>query len=483
MATSPSSAKKRLIFRRLPIADHDGAMSLPRPNLPTGARQSLEGIVGAEHVLVDPAMIDGHERDWTGRFRGATPAVVRPADTAQVARVLELCDAERIAVVAQGGNTGLVGGGVPLHGELVLSLRRLDAIEPVDEVAAQVTAGAGVTLEALQDHVTPYGLAYGVDLAARGSATVGGTIATNAGGMHVLRWGATRRQVVGIEAVIADGRVLRHMDGIVKDNTGYDLAGLLCGSEGTLAVVTAARLALVPLYRDRVVALCAFADVASAVATTAALRRRVDQLDAAELFLADGLDLVCEATGRPHPFAAGHPVYVLFEASGPDDPTDALAAALADQPGVIDVAVASDGARRAELWAYREEHTSAINGLGPPHKLDVALPLAGLAAFTAAVPGVVAAVDPAARCWIFGHVGDGNLHVNVTGVDPDDEAVDDAVLSLVVASGGSISAEHGIGTAKRRWLPLQRSAQELAVFRSIKGALDPNGILNPHVLL
>jgi FAD/FMN-containing dehydrogenase len=446
-------------------------------------RASLERLLGTEHVLVEPEVMEAHEVDWTGRFRGEAPAVVRPADTAEVAEVLALCAVERIAVVPQGGNTGLVGGGVPLHGELVLSLRRLDALGPVDEVAAQVTAGAGVTLEALQRHVEASDLTYGVDLAARGSATVGGTIATNAGGVHVLRWGATRRQVVGIEAVTADGRVLRHMGGLVKDNTGYDLAGLLCGSEGTLAVVTAARLALVPRYTERVVALCAFADVGTAVSATAALRRCLEPLDAAELFLADGLDLVCAETGRPHPFERGYPAYVLFEASGLEDPTDALAAAVAAQPGVLDVAVASDAHRRAGLWAYREEHTTAINALGTPHKLDVTLPLSGVAAFVAEVPGVVAKVAPEARTWLFGHVGDGNVHVNVTGVPPDDEAVDDAVLSLVVASGGSISAEHGIGTAKRRWLPLQRSTEELAVFRSIKAALDPAGILNPHVLL
>ena len=458
-------------------------MAATRPTLPTAVADSLASIVGDEHVLLDPQVIAGHEVDWTGRFRGATPAVVRPADTAQVADVLALCDAERIAVVPQGGNTGLVGGGVPLHGEVVLSLNRLDTLGPVDEVASQVTAGAGCTLAALQGHVAPHGYAYGVDLAARGSATVGGTVATNAGGVHVLRWGSTRRQVLGVEAVTADGRVLRHLDGLVKDNTGYDLAGLLCGSEGTLAVVTAARLALVPHHDQRVVALCAFPDVASAVVATAGLRRRVEQLDAAELFLADGLDLVCDTAGLPHPFAVHHPAYVLFEASGVSDPTDALADALAVQEGILDVAVASDTGRRAELWAYREEHTLAINGLGPPHKLDVTLPLVGLAAFASAVPGAVAAVAPDARCWLFGHVGDGNLHVNVTGVDPEDESVDDAVLRLVVASGGSISAEHGIGTAKRRWLALQRSADELEVFRAIKAAFDPNGILNPHVLL
>lgn len=440
-------------------------------------------IVGEEHVLVDPDLVRGNEVDWTGRFQGLTPAVVRPADADEVARVMAVCRTERIAVVPQGGNTGLVGGGVPLAGETVLSLNRLDHMGPIDEVAAQVTAGAGVTVAALQAKAASVGLAYGVDLAARDTATVGGTIATNAGGVHVLRWGSTRRQLLGVEAVTADGRVLSHLGGLVKDNTGYDLAGLLCGSEGTLAVVTAARLALVPRHEHHVVALCAFADVASAVRTTVEVRRHVAGLDAAELFLADGLALVREVTGRASPFATPHPVYVLLEASAAHDPTDQLAAALAQVVGILDVAVATDAARRSDLWAYREEHTAAINTLGSPHKLDVTLPLARLAAFVEQVAEVVHGVTPTAQCWIFGHVGDGNVHVNVTGVATDDDRVDDAILRLVVSMGGSISAEHGIGTAKRRWLPLQRSAVELDLFRAIKQALDPTGILNPNVLL
>jgi FAD/FMN-containing dehydrogenase len=455
---------------------------VPAP-LAADVRRELRSVVGPEHLVEDHDLTAANEVDWTGRFRGSTPALVRPADVAEVAAVLAVCHRERLAVVPQGGNTGLVGGGVPLHGEIVLSLGRLDELGPVDALAGQVTAGAGVTLGALQRHAAEAGLAYAVDLAARDSATVGGTVATNAGGVHVLRWGPTRRQLVGVEAVTADGRVLRHLSGLVKDNTGYDLAGLLCGSEGTLAVVTAARLALVAADPERVVALCGFADVDAAVAATVEVRRRVRALDAAELFLADGLALVREVTGKPAPFREEHPVLVLFEASGPTDPTDELAAALADRPGLGDVAVAADAARRAELWAYREDHTAAINTLGPPHKLDVTLPLGALAHFVEAVPGVVGAVAPAARCWMFGHVGDGNVHVNLTGLDPDDEAADDAVLDLVVRSGGSISAEHGIGTAKRRWLPRQRSPEELTVFRAIKAALDPHGILNPHVLL
>jgi FAD/FMN-containing dehydrogenase len=439
--------------------------------------------LGPGRVLTAPELVAAYATDWTGRFEGSTTVVARPTTVEEVAEVLARCHEARVAVVPQGGNTGLVGGGVPLAGELVLSLRGLQHLEPVDGVAMQVTVGAGVTIEALAAHAAEAGLAYGVDLAARASATVGGTIATNAGGLHLLRWGGTRQQLAGIEAVLADGRVVRHLHGLPKDNTGYDLAGLLCGSEGTLAVVTAARLRLVPRYPNRVVALVGMPDVGSAVEAVASWRRTVDGIDAAELFLADGLALVCDVEGRRRPFLRDWPAYVLVEASGHEDPTDTLASAVSAIDDVGDVAVAADSHGRAELWAYREAHTTAINTLGPPHKLDVSLPLDRLARFAAEVPAVVAAVAPGARTWLFGHVGDGNLHVNVTGVAPTDDRVDDAVLRLAAASGGSISAEHGIGTAKKRWLHLNRTPAELAAMAAIKRALDPVGILNPHVLL
>ena len=453
--------------------------------LSSRSRAALEAAVGPAHVVTDPELTAAQATDWTGRFRGRTPAVIRPGTVDEVAAVLAHCHAEGLAVVPQGGNTGLVGGGVPRHDEVVVDLRRLDAIGPVDPLARQVTAGAGVTLADLHAAVRPHGLTYAVDLAARDSATVGGTVATNAGGVHVLRWGTTRAQVVGIEAVLGDGRILSHLGGLPKDNTGYDLTGLLCGSEGTLAVVTAARLRLVPLEVDRCVALVGFDSVGDAVATVAALAASLAGLTAAELVLADGVDLVCRTFDRPAPLAQRWPALVVLEVRSTHDggAADALGRALAGQPAVRDSAVATDAAGAAALWSYREDHTLAINTLGPPHKLDVTVPLARLAEFVAAVPAQVRALAPEATVWQFGHLGDGNIHVNVSGLDPDDERVDDAVLELVARTGGSISAEHGIGTAKRRWLPLSRSPEEIAVFGAIKAALDPAGILNPHVLL
>jgi FAD/FMN-containing dehydrogenase len=442
----------------------------------------LRAVVGSEHVLTDDDVVAGYAIDWTGRFRGSTSAVVRPTNTAEVAAVLRICHDARVPVVAQGGNTGLVGGSVPLHGELVLHLGRLDELGAVDARVAQVTAGAGVTLARLQAHARAAGWDYGVDLAARDRATVGGMVATNAGGVHVLRHGATRRQVVGVQAVLSDGSVFDRLDGLEKDNTGYDLSGLLCGSEGTLGVVTAARLRLVPRADHVVVALLGFADTESALDGVGVLRRDVDALRAVELFFQDGMDLVCEQTRAPVPFAERLGAYILVEAAGRVDPTEALATAV-ERVDAAAVAVAVEAADRARLWHYREAHTEALNRLGPPHKLDVTLPADALGSFVTRVRTAVGDVVPDARVWVFGHAADGNVHVNVTGVAPDDDRVTDVVLTLVAAMHGSISAEHGIGTAKRRWIHLTRTPAELGTYRAIKHALDPHGILNPHVLL
>ena len=472
------------------------------PPLSDRAIVELRRLLGPDGVVIDADVRARVEVDWTGRFRGSTPALLRPRTVEDVSAVLAWCDAERVAVTPQGGNTGLVGGGVPLHGEVVLSLSRLDAISEVDPLGGQLTAGAGATLAAVQSAASAHGLLYPVDLAARDTASIGGTVATNAGGVHLLRYGGTRRQLLGVEAVRADGQVLSHLAGLEKDNTGYDIAQLLCGSEGTLAVVTAARLRLVPAPGEVAVALLAFAGASEAIAAVARLRRRLPELRAAELMTGAGVDLVCRAFDRRSPFVRSWPFVVLVEVAGvaPDltarDLTDggpgvvaSLAAAVADLPAVGDSAVADDHAGRAELWALREDHTLAINTLGAPHKLDVTLPLPVLASFLAEVTDAVRSVAPASSVWLFGHVADGNIHVNITGAgdieggNDTGDAVDDVVLELVARRGGSISAEHGIGTAKRRWLHLNRSPSEIDTFRRIKAALDPNGILNPHVLL
>jgi FAD/FMN-containing dehydrogenase len=437
----------------------------------------LIGAVGAEHVLTDRDVLAGYESDRTGRYRGRARLVVRPADHDQVAAVLRLCAEHDVPVVPQGGNTGLVGGGVPRDGEVLLSLARLDSLGPVDPLAGQVTVGAGATLSAVQRHAATAGFEFAVDLAARDSATIGGMVNTNAGGLRVLRWGSMRAQVAGLSAVLADGRSLYRLGGLPKDSTGYDLVGTLVGSEGTLAVVTSVRLRLVPGFRRHVTAILGLADTAAAVRVLAAVRARVPSLTSAEVFYDEGLRIVCEHRGIAPPFVAPCPCYLLLDCASDDDPLGALAAALPDE--VLDSALATDEPGRRALWVYREGHTDGVGALGSPLKLDVGVPLAQVAEFEGDLRSRVAAAG--GRLVLFGHLAEGNFHANVLGVD-DPTALTDAVLRDVAARGGTISAEHGIGVAKARWLPLTRSAVELELMAATKRAWDPRGLLNPGVL-
>jgi FAD/FMN-containing dehydrogenase len=412
--------------------------------------------------------------DWTRRWAATPRAVVRPASTDEVARVVRACAAHGVAIVPQGGNTGLVGGGVP-RGDgamVVLSTTRLTRLDPVETATsrAEVVAGAGVTLTALDEHARRSGWQYGVDLAARDTATIGGTVATNAGGLRVVGNGDTRAQVLGVEAVLADGSVVSRLGGLAKDNGGYDLSRLLVGSEGTLGVVTAVRVRLVPIPANPPhVTLIGLPDLASALP----LLHQVG-LTAAETFDDAGMQAVCEVAGLTPPFARSWPVYLLLEtAELPDLPT---AADGGDLDAVVD----------PRMWAYRDRQAEVVASLGVPHKLDVCLPVAGLPAFVDALGPVldqVVAAAPGARSFVYGHVGDGNLHINVLGLPDDDESLDEAVLTLVAAHHGSIAAEHGVGVAKVAWLHLSRSTAELAAMREIKRAFDPSGILNPGVLL
>ena len=437
----------------------------------------LQQIVGAEHVLTDPDVTASYETDWTGRFHGSCVAVVRPGTTEQVSAVLRACSSAGAQVLVQGGNTGLVGGSTPRGGEVVLSLTRMASLGPVEQ--GQVTAGAGVTLADLQAHARAAGMEFGVDLAARDSATV----ATNAGGIRVLRYGSMRRQLVGIEAVLADGSVLSRMPGLDKDGTGYDLVGLLAGSEGTLAVVTAVRLRLWARLPHRAVALLALDSTEAAVAMLPGLRASLPSLSAAELFYGPGLDLVRKHRGLPAPFAAEHPCYLLLECTDRRDPIEELAAAVEAAPGVLDATVATDAAGQRALWAYREAHTESISAEGVPVKLDVSVPLGELPLLIGQLGPAIAAVCPAARPILFGHVNEGNVHVNVLDTGEAHDEVIEAVLRLVASLQGSISSEHGVGRVKVPWLALSRSPVEIAAMRAIKDALDPAGLLNPGVLL
>ncbi|MEP6807389.1 MAG: FAD-binding oxidoreductase, partial [Chloroflexota bacterium] len=449
--------------------------------------EALRDAVGPTHLLTDADLRASYETDWTRRWQGKALAVARPGSTGEVVAVLLACAAAGVAVIPQGGNTGLVGGSVPRatahRPQVVLSTLRLRDLEPIEGINGTATVGAGVTLAALQAHARPSGFGFGVDLGARHSATIGGMIATNAGGIHVLRHGPMRAQLLGVEAVLADGSVLRRLPGMVKDNTGYHLPSLLAGSEGTLAVITRARLRLVPLAARRAVALLAMTATNDAVLLAGELRRRLPTLAAAELFFDAGLELVLQHAGGERPFRERHVAYLLIEAEGDVDPTDRLVAAVAGAPTVVDAVIASDAPGRDRLWRLRESHTESISAEGIAHKLDVTLPMGRLAEFIERIPAVVDGTSPGSRTYLYGHVCDGNMHVGIIGPEPEDEAADDAVLRLTIEMEGSVSAEHGIGAAKVAWLERDRGAADVAAMRAIKGALDPAWILNPGVLL
>jgi FAD/FMN-containing dehydrogenase len=442
--------------------------------VPGAVLKSLAGIVGAQHVLTGQAAA-GFAVDWTRRFQGQAAAVVRPGDTAEVAAVLALCAGAGVPVVPQGGNTGLVGGGVPLHGEVVLSLARLNQMGPVDREASQVTAGAGVTLQQVAD--AGPGLDLGIAIASRHSATVGGAVATNAGGVRVLRYGPMRAQLRGIEAVLADGTVISHLAGLTKDNTGYDYPSLLAGSEGTLAVITQARLRLVPRLREAVTAIIGLSSLGELHALAHQAVREVPGLVSAEFFTKTGLDILIQHAGLAAPLAVPAQAYLLLEAAGP--------AALDDLAGVIagrDAAVGQSAADRRRLWTYRERQPEAAGYLGIPVKLDVSVPAAHWVQLASAAPDVVTGTDPGARVITFGHVADGNVHINIVPAADPDGRHENAVFSFVASLGGSISAEHGIGALKAPWLALARTPAERALFTRIRAAFDPSGTLNPHVL-
>ena len=441
--------------------------------------EALRAIVGNAHVLADDDLRAPYETDWTRRWSGRASAVVRPGSTEEVAAVLRTCGECGAAVVPQGGNTGMVGGGVPRGGEVVLSLTRLAALQAVDGASMQVSAGAGATLAALQAHARAAGLDAGVDFAARESATLGGLVACDAGGIRAVRHGTVRARVAGLEAVLADGTVVRRMSGLLKDNAGYDLPALLVGSEGTLGVITAVRWRLVARREARALALVPLAGLEEAVALLRDVRPRLPSLDACEFLTDDGLSLVLEHLDVPAPVERRAAAYVLIEVAAREDPLEELAAAF-EAAGVEDAVIADDSTSRERLWRLRESHTEAISAAGVPHKLDVGVPLDALAPFCDAVR---AAMPAGARTILFGHLGDGNVHVNVLGPDPEDEAVDEAVLRLVAEHGGTVSAEHGVGVAKARFLSLTRSAAEIAAMRAIKAALDSRGVLNPGVVL
>ncbi|QHE69987.1 FAD-binding oxidoreductase [Rhodococcus sp. WAY2] len=444
----------------------------------------LADIVGASHVLTDPGVVAGYVTDWTGHWQGNTTAVVRPADTGQVSAVLALCSRAGVAVVPQGGNTGLVGGSIPMDGEVVLSTTRLSVIEHVDPIGRTIAAGAGVTIARARDAAREHGVELGVDLASRESATLGGIVATNAGGIRVIKNGDTRSQLLGIEAVLSDGRVLTRWKELTKDNVGYGLPGLLAGSEGTLAVITRVLMRLVLPPSATRVAFVAVGSVGDALMVVDHLERAGLTLDAAELMTRSGIDLVCEHQQLRRPLSADAPFCVLVEVSGREDAETTLLEVLDDSHEVVLDAVVEEGPAH-RLWQYRESHTESVGAASstPPVKLDISTPLRDIEAFLNELTTGLDRRFPGVRAICFGHVADGNIHVNLLDAAPEQrDTLSDFVFHLVTDHNGSISAEHGVGRAKAPWMTLGRSAVDLDIMRSIRAALDPAGILNPHIL-
>ncbi len=442
---------------------------------PDDLPERLAAIVGARHVLTEADVRAGYETDWTGRYHGRARCVVRPADTAEVAGVVRACAAAGAAVVPQGGNTGLVGGATPRGGEVLVNLRRLDALSPVDLAAAQVTAGAGATIAAVQGAAAAAALEFPVDWGARDSATVGGAIATNAGGSRVVRFGTMRQQVMGVQAVLADGSVVDDLSGLPKATMGLHLPSLLSGSEGTLAVVTAARLRLVPALARRAAAWVALDSVGDAVSLLSQLRG-LPSLDGAEVLLADAVGVVADEFGLAPPAGLDAPVAVLVDCAAANDPAEELAGVLSEHRGAL-----ATGPQRDHLLAIRDHVSLAINRRGVPLKLDVAVPVDRLAGLVDVAQRAAHDVD--AALYAFGHLAEGNLHLNYVGTTDHAGRVTDAVLSWVVAAGGAISAEHGIGQAKTAWIERARGPAAIDALRAVKRALDPAGLLNPGVLL
>jgi FAD/FMN-containing dehydrogenase len=458
--------------------------------------QELQAAVGAAHVLVEGDR-SAWEVDWRRRWHGKALAVVRPGTTAEVAAVVHLCAQHRTAIVPQGGNTGLVGGGVPDNSgtQVLLSLQRLNRVREIDAANLTLTAEAGCVLQALQEAASAQGLLLPLSLAAEGSCTIGGNLATNAGGTQVLRWGNARELCLGLEVVTAGGEIWQGLSGLRKDNTGYDLRDLFIGSEGTLGIITAATLKLAPLPAATTTALAACATLQDCVDLLGRARAHLGAgLTGFEVMGAFALELVARhfpALPRPLPDA---PWAVLLEHSDTEGEAhsrerfEAVLGAALEAGTVTDAVIAENLAQSRALWHLRESVPLAQAEEGLNIKHDISVPVSAIPAFVAQADAALQAAYPGVRLVNFGHLGDGNLHYNVQAPVGEDGArflaeeehrVNTIVFDAVASWGGSFSAEHGIGALKRDELARRKSPVALALMRQIKAALDPAGVLNP----
>jgi FAD/FMN-containing dehydrogenase len=441
---------------------------------------TLAGIVGAVHVLTDPDVLDGRSVDHTGRYRGHACALVRPGSADEVAAVLRACRDAGAHVTIQGGRTSLVAGTVPEHDDVLLSTERLRDVGEVDVVERRIHASAGATLADVQRAASAAGLVFGVDLAARDSATVGGMASTNAGGLRTVRYGNMGEQVLGLDVALPDGSVVHRHSHVRRDNTGYDLASLFIGAEGTLGVITGLDLRLHATPAHRVTAICGFDDL-DALVETGRTFREMDGIAALELIDARASALTAEHVGVAAPVDGAW--LLLIELAGDTDQTERLADALEDVNMSGEPAVGVDVGAQQRLWQVRESVAEVLGVYGPPLKFDVSLPLSAIAEFTAESAELVAKHAPDATPLLFGHIGEGNLHLNVVRCGPDAEReLYSAMMALIARLGGNVSSEHGVGTRKRDYVSMSRTEADIAAMRAVKAAFDPSGYLNPAVL-
>ena len=464
--------------------------------IPDTIVNDLKTAVGPKGWTQDPAALAPFLTEWRGRWTGATPIMLSPASAAETAQIVSICAAAGIGITPQGGNTGLVGGATP-QGEILLSMRRMNAVRAVDPLNDAMTLEAGVTLLAAQEAARGADRLFPLSLGAEGTATVGGAISTNAGGVAVLRYGMMRDLVLGIEAVTPDGRIYEGLRTLRKDNTGYDLKQLFIGAEGTLGVITAATLKLFPRPAARAVAFAAIDDVAAAVRLLALAKRESGgAVTGFEILPLPVMQLVLTHMDKVRdPFPAPQPWYALIEMSfgreaGARETMESALAAGIEAGLVRDAVIAQSEADAAAFWRLRELAPEAEKADGPAVKHDVSVPVAAMPDLYEQGCAAVAHVAPEGRVLCFGHVGDGNFHFNI-GAPKENadafwakrEAITEAVHGAAAALGGSISAEHGVGVMKKAEIARRKSAVEMDMMRAVKRALDPHNIMNPRVML